>query len=257
MLGTLGIINGLLVTEHQRRQASRSLNGKPVLEWVARQMTDSCCLDGVIIVTDNSEENAFIQMLAPLDVPVFVARTNETLKALTESLETFPAETSVLIGMDWPLIDSMLVDRLIRAAKENSLCRYAAYRFECSCFAAGRPFGMFPEWYRSQALHEANRKATDPIHRKFPGLYFLESCPSDALERIPAPSELDREDIRLTVEDEEDWEHVVQIFDAMGSEDDTDWYRICELLIQQPELRSRMAHCNKIHPHFKTKVVKS
>ena len=247
MLGTLGIINGLLATDRQRRQAGRNLNGKPVLEWVARQMTDSCRLNGVIVLTDDSEENAFIQLKTPLDIPVFVSKTGETLGAILQALEQYSAQSCILIGMDWPLIDPTIVDRLIRGA-ENASCHYAAYRFECSCFSMGRPFGMFPEWYETKSLYKADRKAIDPMHRLFPGLHFLENHDRYDVALLPAPSELDREDVRLTIEDEEDWEHVVQIFDAMtkSHNGEFDWQRIAHLLHFQPELRKRMAKRNHL-----------
>ena len=246
MLGTLGIINGLLATDRQRRQAGRNLSGKPVLEWVARQMTDSCRLNGVIVLTDDSEENAFIQVLTPLDIPVFVSKINEPLAAVLQALEQYNAESCVLIGMDWPLIDPTIVDRLIRSA-ENATCDYAAYQFECSCFAMGKPFGMFPEWYRTKTLYRAARKAADPLHRLFPGLYFIENKDRYDVELLPAPAELDKDDVRLTVEDEEDWEHVVQIFDAIRShDDDINWKRISHLLHFQPDLRRKMAKQNQL-----------
>lgn len=246
MLGTLGIINGLLTDDRQRRQAGRSLSGKPVLEWVARQMTDSCRLNGVIVLTDDSEDNAFIQMLTPLDIPVFVSKTNETLAAILQALEQYNAEACVLIGMDWPLIDPTIVDRLICSA-ENATCHYAAYQFECSCFAMGRPFGMFPEWYQTKTLYKAARKAFDPLHRIFPGLFFIDNKDHYDVQLLPAPTELDREDVRLTIEDEEDWEHAVQICDAMKSQDEEiDWRRITHLLHSQPELRKRMAKRNTL-----------
>ncbi|MDR1960411.1 MAG: NTP transferase domain-containing protein [Planctomycetaceae bacterium] len=240
MLGTLGIINGLLATERQRHQAGRRLSGRPVLEWVARHMTDSCRLNGVIIVTDHSEENAFIRMITPPDIPVYLTKSSETLKAVLEALESYNAESCVLIGMDWPLIDSTIVDRLIHAAEKKTPCQYAAYKFQNYCFAAGRPFGMFPEWYQVKALRHAASRVSNPIYREFPGLYFLENS-GHAIELIPAPEGLDQDNVRFTIENEEDWEHVVQIFDAMGSPDDeVDWHKIRQFLIHQPDKQDRI-----------------
>ncbi len=62
---------------------------------------------------------------------------------------------------------------------------------------------------------------------------------------IPLPAELDREDLRLTIDGEEDWEHAQVIYDALGH-DDWDWQRITELLDGQPALRKRMAVLNRL-----------
>ncbi|MCL2120432.1 MAG: NTP transferase domain-containing protein [Planctomycetaceae bacterium] len=229
MLKTLGIIDGLLTTDRERRNASRSLGGKTVLEWVTRQMTDSLQLDGVVVMTDHSEENMFVKMMTPLDVPVFMTNANDTLAALSKTLESFPAEHCVYIGLDWPLIDSHLIDRLIIAAESNPNGWYAAFQFENDA-RRGRPLGMFAEWYHVRALHRANRKAVDPMHREYPGTYFLEQVKKEALTLIPAPSPFCEHDLCPTFESEDDWENIAMIFESIDA-DNIQWHHIAELLL--------------------------
>ena len=237
MIKTLGIINGLLATDRHRRNVSRTLGGKTVLEWVARQMTDSLRLDGVVVVTDHSEENMFVKMMTPLDVPVFMTNAADTLSALSKTLESFQAEHCVYIGLDWPLIDSQLIDRLIIAAESNPNGKYAAFQFDKDSDKGdsrkGRPFGMFAEWYEVKALHRANRKATDPIHRAFPGLYFLECAEKPSLTLIPAPQPFCEHDLCLTIENEDDWDNVTMIFEAIDA-DNIHWRHIAERLLALP-----------------------
>ena len=229
MLKTLCIIDGLLTTDRQRRNASRLLGGKTVLDWVVRQMTDSMRLDGVVVMTDHSEENMFVKMMTPLDVPVLMTNAADTLSALSKTLESFQAEHCVYIGLDWPLIDSHLIDRLIIAAESNPSGQYAAYQFDNDA-RRGRPLGMFAEWYDVKALHRANRKATDPMHREYPGLYFLERAEKDALTLIPAPDPFYEHDLCPTLESEEDWENITMIFESIDA-DNIHWRRIAELLM--------------------------
>ncbi|HZZ28429.1 MAG TPA: hypothetical protein VFE46_10545 [Pirellulales bacterium] len=61
---------------------------------------------------------------------------------------------------------------------------------------------------------------------------------------IPAPQGLDRDDVRLTIGSEEDWEHAQAIFEALGPEQ-LDYQRIAGLLDHQPALRQRMAALNR------------
>ena len=235
MLKTLGIIDGLLTTDRQRRNASRSLGGKTVLEWVARQMTDSLQLDGVVVVTDQSEENMFVKMMTPLDVPVFMTDEADTLSALSKTLENFQAENCVYIGLDWPLIDSQLIDRLVIAAESEPGSHYAAYDFENdSNRFKGRPFGMFSEWYDVKALHRANRKAIDPMHREYPGCYFLENAPPENLTLIPVPRMFCENDCCLSIESEADWEDIIMIYESIDV-DNIQWQRIAEQLLKLPK----------------------
>ena len=63
---------------------------------------------------------------------------------------------------------------------------------------------------------------------------------------IPAPEKIDRDDVRLTVEIEEDLEHAQAIFEALGPEA-LDWQGIAELLDHQPAMRRRMAVLNRAY----------
>jgi spore coat polysaccharide biosynthesis protein SpsF (cytidylyltransferase family) len=98
----------------------------------------------------------------------------------------------------------------------------------------GRPLGMFAEWYDVKALHRANRKATDPIHREFPGMYFLECADKTNLTLIPAPQPFCEHDLCLTFESEEDWDNITMIFDSIDA-DNIHWHHIAELLLTLPQ----------------------
>jgi spore coat polysaccharide biosynthesis protein SpsF (cytidylyltransferase family) len=65
------------------------------------------------------------------------------------------------------------------------------------------------------------------------------------LRLIPVPRELDRDDVRLRIDGEEDWEHTQTIFEALGPEH-LDYHRVAHLLDHQPALRQRMAALNGV-----------
>jgi spore coat polysaccharide biosynthesis protein SpsF (cytidylyltransferase family) len=88
---------------------------------------------------------------------------------------------------------------------------------------------MFAEWYDVKSLHRANRKATDPMHREYPGSYFLERVEPKALTLIPAPRQFCENDLCLTIESEDDWEDVIMIFESIDA-DNIQWHHIAELL---------------------------
>lgn len=243
MLRNLGIIKGVLLTDRQRKNLKRCIGGKTVIEWVVRLMTDCESLDGVIVVTDNGNDGDLVRKLTPNDVPVFAVDAEDTLEALTKALNSYPSEACLLIGPDWPFIDPILVDQLVRAAHDELGCNYAAYQFMNEIFSAGRPYGLFPEWYSVKTLFRANRLAEDPVHRQLPGCYFLDNQDKYTVELLPAPVELDREDIRLTSHMEDDWDHILSIYDALGN-DVCEWQKLSSLLSQQPRMREKMARLN-------------
>jgi spore coat polysaccharide biosynthesis protein SpsF len=217
MLNTLGIVKGALLTDKQRRHVARRLEGKSVLEWVVRQMTDSELLNGVVLVAEAGPPGDLIRHLSPVDVPVHSTKAQDTATAVQDTLEHFSAESCVLIGADWPFLDSELIDRLVRTARNTENCDYASYQFMNEIFSAGRPYGLFPEWYRSSSIRKLASKSSDPIHRQMPGTFFLDNQGIYRVATLQLPAGLDRvDDMKFAFDDEEDWDNILELHNALG-----------------------------------------
>ena len=219
MLNTLGIVKGALLTDKQRHHVARRLEGKSVLEWVVRQMTDSELLNGVVVIAEEGPNGDLVRKLSPCDVPVYSTKAQDTATAVQDTLEHFSAESCVLIGADWPFLDSELVDRLIRTARRTENCDYAAYQSMNEIFSAGRPYCLFPEWYCSNSVRKLASNSSDPIHRQLPGMFFLDHKDKYRVVMLQIPAGLDRvEDIRFTFDDEEDWDNILELHNALDLE---------------------------------------
>jgi len=241
---TLGIVQACFRDASSRNNVLRRLRGKSVLEWVVRRVTDSTRLDGVIVVTDDAPENCLVRAAVPADVPIFVGRQPDTLGRFVAALEQFPAEAAVRVRADNPFVDPGLIDRLIRTAGEHEECDYVSY-----CSRDGRPailspVGVYAEWFRVRALRHSARMARLLEDRQEVTRYLYSHPEEFRIRLLAAPSQIDRDDVRLIVDRSEDWEHALAIFDALGWEE-FDWQRIANLLDHQPDLRQRMADLNR------------
>ncbi len=244
MLNTLAIVHARVGVRGARDHISRKLGGHSLLERVVRRVTDCQRLDGVAVVVGDTPEDEAIARLVPHDVPVFVARPRDELARFVAAMEHFRARSVVRVCADNPFIDPVFIDRLVATALEHPKCDYISY-----CSGDGRPvvlssLGIFAEWCRSEALRRANREATAPLDRDQVTRYLYCHPETFRLRLIPVPSELDRDDLRLTVDHEEDWEHVHTLYDALGP-DGLDWRRITDLLTRHPAVRERMAVLNR------------
>jgi spore coat polysaccharide biosynthesis protein SpsF len=246
MLKTLGIVEACYRCQSARSRACRKLGGKAVLEWVVRRATDCQRLGGVIVLTDQAPENAFVSGLVPLDVPVFLGKRPDPLACFAAALEEYPAEAVVRIGSAYPFIDPMLVDRLVIAAESQPDYDYVGYCSRDGRPAVLSPLGVSAEWIRTAALERAARRAMSAEDREAVTRYLYSRPEKFRVRLVPAPAQIDRDDVRLTVDMEEDWEHALTIFEALGP-DELDWQRIASLLNHQPALRKRMAALNRAH----------
>ena len=217
MFNTLGIVKGALLTAKQRHHVARHLEGKSVLEWVVRQMTDSELLSEVVVVAEEGPCGDLIRKLSPVDVPVCSTKAQDTATAVLDTLEHFSGESCVLIGADWPFLDSELIDRLVRTARRTENCDYAAYQFTNEIFSAERPYGLFPEWYRGTSIRNLVARSDDPIHRQMPGTFFLDNKDTYRVALLQIPAGLDKiEEMKFTFDDEEDWDNILELHNALG-----------------------------------------
>jgi spore coat polysaccharide biosynthesis protein SpsF len=244
MLKTLGIVQACFESAHFRCIVHRKLGGQFLLEWVVRRVTDCMRLDGVIVVACGAAEHRFVRDLVPMDVPVFVGSQSDALGRFAHALEEYPTEAVVRVRGDNPFIDPGLIDRLVTTAEAHPNCDYVSY-----CSRDGRPailspVGVYAEWFRTAALWRAARLAKSGADREHVTRYIYSHPEKFKLRLIPAPTQIDRDDVRLTVDIEEDWDHALAIFEALGPEA-MDWQRIAELLDHQPALRKRMAALNR------------
>lgn len=250
MLQTLGLVeihspaaNALPTTSHCAL-ASRRLGGWPLLEWIVRRLSESEAIDRVCVVVGH--DNRLIgqlRSLTPPNVDLFVSKERDALARCAAAAHDYGAQSIVRVCLDNPFVDPVLVDRLVAATRETN-ADYAGF-----CFSDGRPLtdtrlGVSAEWCRSAALENAARTARAPADRRHATRYIQSHPDQFRIHLIPAPAQLDRADMRLAIDVEEDWEHAEVIYDALGS-DEIDWQSIVGLLDQQPAIRARMAVLNQ------------
>jgi spore coat polysaccharide biosynthesis protein SpsF len=184
----------------------------------------------------------------PADVPFFVGTKPDSLGRFSQALEQYAAQDVIRIRGDHLFIDPALIDRLVTTAAEHPQCDYISYCSRDGQPAILSPVGVYAEWIRASTLQKAARHAKHPEEREHVTRFIYSHPEKFNIRLIPAPAEIDRDDLRLTVEMEEDWDHILTIYEALGP-DKMDWRRISHLLDQQPALRSRMAALNRDTVH--------
>lgn len=244
MIKTLGIVHVAPGSPGSSSRFARKLAGKPLLEHVVRRVTDCQRLDAVVVVSGDPRQDHIVASLVPPDVSTLTGRHVDGLSRFVAAIDQFQAQAVVRVAADQPFVDPVLVDRLVSTADAHPTCDYIGY-----CSSDGRPavlsqIGLVAEWCSAEALRRAQQSVARPTDRDrvTPCLYRHPEL--FALRLVPLPAELDREDVRLCVDVEEDWEHAQAIYDALGQEE-WDWHRLADLLDHQPELRKRMAALNR------------
>jgi spore coat polysaccharide biosynthesis protein SpsF len=223
--------------------ARRQFGGKTLLEWVVRRVSEAERIGSIIVLAGEDPLARSLCAHCPPDARVFFSAADDALGRLADAAQTFPADGLVRLNVSHPFMDPDLIDRLIAAAA-GAECDYASY-----CFGDGRPvieskLGVFAEWCRPEAVLRADRLAQHWSDRAEATRYIYSRPDLFSLHMLTVPPQLDRDDVRLAIHDEQDWEEVQDILDALGPES-LDWQFITALLDRQPTIRARMAQRNR------------
>ncbi len=229
MLGTLGIVHARTGTQQSRRNAERTLGGKSVLEWVVRRATECQQLNNVIVLAADGPQGDSLADLVPPDITVFRAKRKDPLGRFAELLDAYPAKAAVRIGLETPLVDPVLIDRLVSTAAQHDTNQYIGYRTSDGRPAVLSRVGALAEWFSADALRTADRQAKSLADRD-EATRFLYSHPElFNLRLISLPAELESEHLLLTMDYEKHWEHVQAVFETLGP-DQFDWHRVANML---------------------------
>ncbi len=179
------------------------------------------------------------------------------LLAATNELEV---ESIVRVDLCSPFIDPDLIDGLIMSARQNPTCDFIGYRPGSDATGLTARFnsldqmGLFGEWCKTSALQSMLTLAQHSSERdQLPetGLLLsrcLLSQPDSPkhlcqLRLIPVPPELERDDLRLRLSQQEDWDAAEEIIAALDPEE-LSWHGVTRLLDGAPEILTQMRNRN-------------
>jgi spore coat polysaccharide biosynthesis protein SpsF len=244
MSKTIAIVQASRENRSPDPKIFRKVGGKTLLELLIRRATECQHIDGVVVILAGVLEDDLIRELVPSDVPLIEAHQTDSLSQVLMAAHDQRADAIVRICADNPFVDPALVDRLIITADEHPSCDYIGY-----CRADGRPailspMGVYAEWCTTAALELAHEQATHAADRADATRYIYSHPKKFQVRLIPAPAGLDRDDFRLKLDHEDDWDHAQVIFETLGA-DEFDWQQISGLLNAQPDLRRKMAVLNQ------------
>ncbi|MBP86760.1 MAG: hypothetical protein CMJ64_08595 [Planctomycetaceae bacterium] len=223
--------------------AARRFGGTSLVEWVVRRVSESLLVERIIVTCEATQKEA-LRRLVPPNVTVLGGEYKDSLARYAAAARTADASAIVRVSIDRPFVDPVLIDRLVCDANGHPGTDYVGYVSEDGRSALQAKLGVFADLLRADAIFEAERVAMDPADRADITRFMCSRPDSFQLRLLQAPARLDRRDIRLTIDGEEDWEHANLILDALGPEQ-LDWQGIADLLANQPDLRHRMAALNE------------
>lgn len=206
------------------------LQGKTVLGRVIERTRNSKLINEIVIATPDSKPNDVIQNYIKDNYPaikIFRGSENNVLERYYLAAKENQADIIVRITSDCPLIDSQVIDQVIKNLIDNQV-DYAANVLGQRTY----PRGMDVEVFTFSTLEKIYHFATEAEDKEHVTLYLLKN--PNQFKTLNVTNNFDYSKFRLTIDEQKDFELVNKIFSSL--KDDCSLEDIIKLFKENPEL---------------------
>ena len=237
-MNRVAIIEARMGSSRLPGKVLKPILGKPMLELLVERIKQARYVDQVVIATTESDSDDQIEALAKrLNVGCFRGSEDDVLDRVLKAARQYSADIIVEITGDCPLIEARKIDQMLVAYQ------HMKYDFMMNRYDESYPPGLGLRIFWKDTLEKINRLTQDPVDREHVTLYVWEH--PELFSIYSFQNNLDQKywDIRLTVDNEEDFMFIEAIFSELYPRNPKfDLYDIIDLLELKPELMEINRH---------------
>lgn len=202
------------------------IGGKPLLEILVNRLQKSEYVDDITIATTKNMRDNAVEILAnEIGINCYRGSEEDVLERFVEALKMSNADVVVRVTGDNPLIDTDLVDTLLNVHLTNNL-DYT--------YCLDTPLGVSAEIIESKVLEDISKKAVLESEREHVTPY-IRSHPDD-YKILHYHSNIRNQNIRLTVDTNEDLKLVKSIYQNLGDLENLKISTVINFLKANPEV---------------------
>lgn len=200
-----------------------------MIDWVVGRAGRIPELDETVVATSVLEqERPLVEHLQAQNVTVARGPEEDVLARFVHAAEAEDADAVVRLTADCPLLMPEVSGKVVQAFKRQE-CDYASNTIERTY-----PRGLDTEVISTEALQKADRKATSSADREHVTRHVRKR--PEQFRLCPVTGEVDRSDLRWTVDEEADLKLVRRIYEALGTQAmDADYEDVLAVFEERPE----------------------
>ena len=190
------------------------INGKPMLALMIERVKMAKSVEDIVIATSINPDNDVIEKLAKeLHIECYRGSEDDVLDRVLKAAQMCKADHIIELWGDSPLIDPNIID--------SAVDHYFKHGYDCvgTCLDHTFPLGMSLLVFPTRILNEVASTTNDPVDRENVSNYIYEHPEKYKTGNLPCPKELFRQDIRLTVDERNDFELIKNIFEHFQSKE--------------------------------------
>lgn len=203
------VVPGRMGSSRLPGKTMADLAGHPSLWHIVERLKRANLLDGIIVATTVDPSDDVIRACAgTLGVPCFSGSAEDVLDRTLRAARSVGAATIVTVTGDCPLVDPVVVDKVVAAYVERQP-DYASNRL----FGYKYPIGLDVEAFTVDSLERVNEIAPAQRDREHVTLYYYEHPDEFDLFGIEPEEHQRRPELRLTLDTAADYELIGAIYE--------------------------------------------
>jgi spore coat polysaccharide biosynthesis protein SpsF len=231
----------------QARCGSARLPGKVLMDIAGRSMfsrvvertRQARMLTEIVLATSTERRDEPLASLAArLGVRCFRGSEDDVLSRFVGAAAVFNADLVVRLCADCPLLDGVVIDRVVQVFQESDGIDYASNNLERTY-----PLGLDAEVFTRDALVRAHLEAKLPYEREHVTPYIYKHPELFSLRNVVHSSDLSA--YRLTVDEPADLKVVQKIYQHF-EERSFSFIDILKFLRENPQVRQLNEHLNVV-----------
>jgi len=244
MVKTGCIIQARMSSTRLPGKVLREIKCKAILDYVVDRIKFCRNVDDIILATTTNQKDDILEKYAiNKEISYFRGSEEDVLSRYYEAAKKYHIDTIVRITSDCPLIDSEIVDEIIKKHIENKA------DYTANTIIRTYPRGLDTEVFNFNILEDAHKHANEKYYREHVTPYIQEHPARIEIQNIEACEKIKRPNIRITLDTKEDFELLEKIIlhfdDLMFKTED-----VIDFLDKNPDLM-------KINKNVKQKEVKT
>jgi len=181
--------------------------GEPLIKRVIDRIKYSKKINKIILaITRNSNDDILEEYAQSINIDVFRGSENNVLERVVFAAEKFSVENIIELHGDNPFLDPEIIDLSINKY-ELTDCDYISNTLEKTF-----PMGLRVQVFPTKLLRDINNTVDDSAVNEHVSLYFYENPNIYNIVNLKAPKNINRPEVRLTVDTEEDIKFISNIY---------------------------------------------
>jgi glutamate-1-semialdehyde 2,1-aminomutase len=227
-LKIIAIIQARMGSTRFPNKVMQPICGTPMIGLLLNRLSKSNNITKIVLATSDDPRNETLsQYVRELGYTVYHGSENDVLDRYYQVAKAEKADFVVRITGDCPLIDPQLVDDVINHMQLKKL------DYVSNTILPTYPDGLDTEVFSFDSLEKAWLKAVKPFDREHVTSYIKIAEKSN---RENIKYEIDCSDKRWTVDEPEDFEVIVKVFEHFSPRVDFSWLEVLQLQNGNPYL---------------------